>query len=80
MDPRNFKVQNKGRRVKVQTVDGKSVSGCLNILGYDRLSDYLLKHVEDFVMLYDGGIDQNKTMFLLKKNIVFIEDIDGNKG
>ncbi|MFH2057507.1 MAG: hypothetical protein ABIJ59_01230 [Pseudomonadota bacterium] len=67
-------IENKDRKVKVQTLDGKMVSGYINILGFDRLSDYLLHHNEEFIMLYNGGIDERKTVFIYKRNIVLIED------
>jgi small nuclear ribonucleoprotein (snRNP)-like protein len=72
----NGKIDNKDRRVKVQTLDGKMVTGHINILGFDRLSDYLLHHNEEFIMIYKGGIDQGKTIFIFKRNIVLIEDTE----
>lgn len=71
------KIKNKDRKVKIQTLDGKAVSGHINILGFDRLSDYLLHHNEEFIMIYKGGINEGKTIFLYKKNIVLIEDTEG---
>ncbi len=75
MTQRNEKIHNKDRKVKVQTLDGKIVSGYMNILGFDRLSDYLLHHNEEFIMLYNGGMDETKTIFVYKRNIVLIEDV-----
>ena len=67
-------IENKDRKVKIQTIDGKMVSGHINILGFDRLSDYLLHHHEEFIMIYNGGMDERKTVFVYKKNIILIED------
>ena len=75
MTQRNEKIHNKDRKVKVQTLEGKIVSGYMNILGFDRLSDYLLHHNEEFIMLYNGGMDETKTIFVYKRNIVLIEDV-----
>jgi hypothetical protein len=52
------------------------VTGHINILGFDRLSDYLLHHTDEFIMIYKGGIDQGKTIFIFKRNIVLIEDTE----
>lgn len=74
MSQANGVIENKDRKVKIQTIDGKIVSGRINILGFDRLSDYLLHHNEEFVMIYNGGIDERKTVFVFKRNIILIED------
>ena len=74
-------IENKDRKVKIQTIDGKMVSGHINILGFDRLSDYLLHHNEEFIMIYNGGMDERKTVFVFKKNIILIEDfVTNSKG
>ena len=74
IEKENFKIDKKDRKVKVRTMDGKSVSGYINILGFDRTSDFLLHHTDDFIMLYNGGMNEDKTIFVLKKNVVIIED------
>ncbi len=73
-------IENKDRKVKAQTMDGKVITGYINILGFDRLSDYLLHHNEEFIMVYNGGMDNKKTIFLFKRNIVLIEDSTDMKG
>ena len=73
------KIDNKDRTVRIKTTDGKSVSGHINILGFDRASDFLLNHDEDFLMIYNGGMDKSKTIFINKKNIVLIEDLTDSK-
>ena len=70
----NKKINNIDRKVTIKSLDGKGISGYLNILGFDRLSDYLLHHNDEFIMIYEGGIHGNKTIFIFKKNIVLIED------
>lgn len=79
MTQANGIIENKDRKVKVQTLDGKIVSGYLNILGFDRVSDYLLHHNEEFIMLYNGGMDERKTVFIYKRNVVLIEDATDSK-
>ena len=76
MTQTNIKVDNMDRKVTIKSLDGKGVSGYLNILGFDRLSDYLLHHNDEFLMIYNGGINENKTIFILKRNIILIEDAD----
>ncbi len=80
MTQSNGIIGNKDRKVKIQTMDGKIISGYINILGFDRLSDYLLHHNEEFIMIYNGGIDNKRTIFLYKPNIVLIEDSTDAKG
>ncbi len=70
----NKQISNIDRKVTIRSLDGKSVSGYLNILGFDRLSDYLLHHNDEFIMIYKGGMHGEKTIFIFKKNIVLIED------
>ena len=80
MTQANGIIGNKDRKVKIQTMDGKIISGYVNILGFDRLSDYLLHHNEEFIMIYNGGIDNKKTIFIFKRNVVMIEDSTDAKG
>ncbi len=79
MSQSNGKIQNKDRKVKISTMDGKGVSGFINILGFDRLSDYLLNHNDEFIMLYNGGLHGKKTIFIYKKNIVLIQDAEDER-
>ena len=68
--------ETKNNKVKISTIDGKSNVGFLNILGYERLSDYLQNLSSDFIMLYNSGSDNNRTLFIVKKNILTIEEVD----
>ena len=68
--------ETKSNKVEIFTIDGKSNVGFLNILGYERLSDYLQQISSDFIMLYNSNSDNNKTVFIVKKNILTIEEID----
>ena len=69
-----YLVETKNVKVKIQTVDGKNIMGHINILGFDRLSDYLLHHNEEFIMIYNGGMASKKTIFIFKRSIALIED------
>jgi hypothetical protein len=67
--------ETKNCKVRVFTIDGNCHLGSLNILGYDRLSDYLQKLSSDFIMLYNSGLNNNKTLFIEKKTILrIVED------
>lgn len=68
--------ETKNNKVEIFTIDGKSYVGFLNILGYGRLSDYLEKLSLDFITLYNSGSDNNRTLFIAKKNIITIEEVD----
>ena len=66
--------ETKSIRVRVFTVDGIANVGFLNILGYDRLSDYLEKLPSNFITLYNSDED-NITYFIAIKNIIRIEEL-----
>ena len=66
--------ETKNNKVEISTIDGKSNVGFLNILGYERLSDYLEKLSSDFITLYNSG-SNNITLFIAKKSILRIEEV-----
>ena len=67
--------ETKNIKVRIFTIDSNCNVGFLNILDYERLSDYLQKLSSDFITLYKSGSDNNKTLFIAKKNILTIEEI-----
>ena len=69
-------IKNKNRKVEIITIDGKKATGFLNTLGYDRLSDCLQKHFWDFIVLYETGSYTHRTIFILKRNIITIEEVE----
>ncbi len=69
-------ITNEDQRLKVLTSDGKTIRGTVNISGFDRLSDYLGKHNDEFIMIYNAGPGKDKTLFLLKKNLIYVEAIE----
>ena len=62
----------KNCKVKIFTNDRNCNVGFLNILGHERLSDYLQKFSSDFIMLYKSGLNNNRTLFIEKKTILRI--------
>jgi hypothetical protein len=66
--------ETKNIQVRIYTIDGHCNAGFLNILGYDRLSDYLQKHPSDFFTLYNNIEGRDLTIFIAKKNIIRIEE------
>ena len=66
--------ETKNIQVRIYTIDGHCNAGFLNILGYERLSDYLEKLSSDFITLYNSG-SNNITLFIAKKNILRIEEV-----
>ena len=66
--------ETKNIQVRIYTIDGHCNAGFLNILGYDRLSDYLQKHHSDFFTLYNNIEGGDLTVFFAKKNIIRIEE------
>ena len=73
MEKEDF-TETKNIKVRVFTIDGICNVGFLNILGYERLSDYLQKLSSDFITLYNSG-SNNITLFIAKKNILRIEEV-----
>ena len=68
--------ETKNCEVKIFTIDGNCNLGSLNILGYDRLSDYLQKLSSDFIMLYNSGLNNNRTLFIEKKSVLRIVEFE----
>jgi hypothetical protein len=66
--------ETKNIQVRIYTIDGHCNPGFLNILGYDRLSDYLQKYSSDFITLYNNIEGRDLTIFIAKKNIIRIEE------
>ena len=66
--------ETKNKKVRIFTIDGNCNVGFLNILGYERLSDYLEKLSSDFITLYNSG-SNNITIFIAIKNILRIEEV-----
>jgi hypothetical protein len=59
--------ETKNIQVRIYTIDGHCNAGFLNILGYDRLSDYLQKHPSDFITLYNNIEGRDLTVFFCEK-------------
>jgi len=76
MERTGLAIPKKDQRIRVLTFDGKTIRGTVNISGFDRLSDYLGKHNDEFIMIYNAGPGDDKTIFLLKKNVIYVEAID----
>lgn len=68
-------VESRDCKVEVTTIDGKKSIGFINVLGYDRLSDCLQQHSSDFIILYNTGSYTNRTLFILKSNILTVEEV-----
>ena len=66
--------ETKNIQVRIYTIDGHCNAGFLNILGYDRLSDYLQKYPSDFFTLYNNIEGRDLTIFIAKENIIRIEE------
>ena len=66
----------KNCKVKIFTADKNCNVGFLNILGHDRLSDYLQKLSSDFIMLYNSGLNNNRTLFIEKKSVLRIVEFE----
>jgi hypothetical protein len=66
--------ETKNCKVKIIIIDGDINVGCLNIIGYERLSDYLQKLSSNFITLYNSG-SNNITFFIAIKNILRIEEV-----
>ncbi len=66
------------KEVLIKTVDGEVLKGKLNLKFEERVSDLFTQGEDSFVILFDvsykGG--KNKTLFINKSNIIFVEPLD----
>ena len=62
--------------VKVRLINHQTVIGTINIVGYQRLSDWLQKDPEPYMIICDAQIEgevSRGTMFLNKQHVLWIE-------
>ena len=64
----------KESKVKIKLVNGGHLTGVINTVGYDRLSDCLEKTGSNFINVYKASVtgSENSTIILNKSNILYI--------
>ena len=64
----------KETKVKIKLINGGKLTGVINTVGYDRLSDFFEKSGSTFVKVYKASVTGNKntTIILNKSNILYI--------
>ncbi len=68
----------KETKVTIKLVNGGNLTGVINTVGYDRLSDFFEKSGSSFVKVYKASVtgSENATIILNKANILYILPID----
>ncbi|GEM_PF-3334806 len=68
----------KETRVKVKLVNGGLLTGVINTVGYDRLSDYIEKNGSTFLKIYKASVtgSENTTIILNKANVLYIIPVE----
>ena len=61
--------------ITVKTVDGSTIRGKLNISSRERVSEVFTQGADPFIVLVDADTKeaQNKTVFVNKSHIVWVE-------
>ncbi len=64
----------KETKVKIKLINGGSLTGVINTVGYDRLSDFFEKSDSTFIKVYKASVteSENSTIILNKANILYI--------
>ena len=64
----------KETKVKIKLVNGSNITGAINTVGYDRLSDFFEKSDSTFLKVYKASVtgSENSTIILNKVNILYI--------
>ncbi|MBF0224287.1 MAG: hypothetical protein HQK76_02430 [Desulfobacterales bacterium] len=68
----------KGQKVKIRLTNNYVIQGTINIVGFERVSDFLQKNTEPYLILYNARTDDGdiqKTLLVSKIQILWIEPI-----
>jgi hypothetical protein len=68
----------KESKVKIKLINGGSLTGVINTVGYDRLSDCIEKSDTSFIKVYKASVtgNENSTIILNKDNILYIIPVE----
>jgi sRNA-binding regulator protein Hfq len=61
-------------KVKIKLMNGSSLTGVINTVGYDRLSDFFEKNGGNFIKVYKASVtgSDNSTIILNVSNVLYI--------
>ncbi len=64
----------KETKVKIKLINGGYLTGVINTVGYERLSDFFEQSDSTFIKVYKASIteNENSTIILNKINIIYI--------
>jgi len=68
----------KETKVKIKLMNGSSLSGVINTVGFDRLSDFFEKNKSNFIKVYKASVtgSENATIILNLSNVLYIIPIE----
>lgn len=66
------------RTITIKTIDGTTIQGKVNVAPNPRVSELFTALKEPFVVIVDASYGQvrNKTMFINKRHIIWVEPED----
>ncbi|MCK5311465.1 MAG: hypothetical protein KAJ62_05120 [Desulfobacteraceae bacterium] len=61
-------------KVKIKLINGSNLTGVINTVGFDRLSDFFEKNQSNFIKVYKASVtgSDNSTIILNKSNVLYI--------
>lgn len=64
----------KETKVKIKLINGSNLTGVINTVGFERLSDFFEKNGSNFIKVYKASVtgSDNSTIILNKANILYI--------
>ena len=69
----------KETKVKIKLSNGGTLTGIINTVGYDRLSDFIEKSESKFIKVYKASVTGNlstSTIILNKHHILYLIPLD----
>ena len=68
----------KETKVKIKLINGGNLTGVINTVGFDRLSDFFEKNESTFIKIYKASVtgSDNATIILNKANVLYIIPIE----
>ena len=64
----------KETKVKIKLINGSNLTGVINTVGFERLSDFFEKNNSNFIKVYKASVtgSDNSTIILNKANVLYI--------
>lgn len=72
----DLKIPTVDKQVKILLISGETINGKINISGYNRVSDFLLKDESNFLVAYESVVQGigGKEIIINKNSIITIRE------